>query len=121
MLRKGGSSCTTSGNLRDTLAIYPVISHERGKDWEVLTTSGPYMVICGTYIPLRLIIEYNFHDSSLNVDNCQPRITHDSSLYCISQQLLTYTAHNVCIPLTKLSMCLFHLVPSLNSGKLHQC
>jgi hypothetical protein len=36
------SSCSTSGIDRVNLVTNPVISHERGKDWEVLTTSGTY-------------------------------------------------------------------------------
>ena len=37
-----GSSCPTSKTRRVNLVINPVISHERGKDREVLTTSGTY-------------------------------------------------------------------------------
>jgi len=37
-----GSSCSTSGTRRVTLITNVVISHERGKDRKVLTTSGPY-------------------------------------------------------------------------------
>jgi hypothetical protein len=36
------SSCTTSGTHRINLVTNPVISHEWGKDREVLTTSGTY-------------------------------------------------------------------------------
>jgi hypothetical protein len=36
------SSCSTSDTRRVNLVINPVISHERGKDREVLTTSGTY-------------------------------------------------------------------------------
>jgi hypothetical protein len=36
------SSCSTSGTRRVSLVTNPVISHERGKDREVLTTSGTY-------------------------------------------------------------------------------
>ena len=36
------SSCSTSDTRRVNLVTNPVISHERGKDQEVLTTSGPY-------------------------------------------------------------------------------
>ena len=35
-----GSSCSTSGTHRVNLVTTPVISHERGKDRKVLTTSG---------------------------------------------------------------------------------
>jgi hypothetical protein len=34
--------CSTSGTRRVNLVTNPVISHEWGKDWEVLTTSGTY-------------------------------------------------------------------------------
>jgi hypothetical protein len=34
------SSCSTSGTRRVNLVTNPVISHERGKDLEVFTTSG---------------------------------------------------------------------------------
>jgi len=34
-----GSSCSTSDTHRVNLVTNPVISHERGKDWEVFTTS----------------------------------------------------------------------------------
>ena len=37
------SSCSTSDTARVNLVTSPVISHERGKDWEVLTTSGTYL------------------------------------------------------------------------------
>jgi len=36
------SSCSVSGTRRVNLAKNPVISHERGKDREVFTTSGTY-------------------------------------------------------------------------------
>ena len=36
-------SCSTSGTRRVTLHTNPVISHEWGKDREVLTTSGTYL------------------------------------------------------------------------------
>jgi hypothetical protein len=36
------SSCSTSDTCRVNLVTNPVISHERGKDREVLTTSGTY-------------------------------------------------------------------------------
>ena len=36
------SSCSTSGTRRVNLVTSPVISHERGKDREVFTTSGTY-------------------------------------------------------------------------------
>ena len=39
------SSCSTSGTRRVNLVINPVISHEWGKDREVLTTSGTYPCI----------------------------------------------------------------------------
>ena len=35
-------SCSTSDTRRFNLVTNPVISHERGKDREVLTTSGTY-------------------------------------------------------------------------------
>jgi hypothetical protein len=35
-------SCSTSDTRRINLATNPVISHERGKDRKVLTTSGTY-------------------------------------------------------------------------------
>ena len=44
-LRSSGrvsSSCSTSGTRRVNLVTHPVISHERGKDREVFTTSGTY-------------------------------------------------------------------------------
>jgi hypothetical protein len=44
------SSCSTSGTRRVYLIIDTVISHEWGKDREVLTTSGTYYVIYDTYI-----------------------------------------------------------------------
>jgi hypothetical protein len=37
-----GSSSSTSDTRCIILVTNPVISHERGKDWEVLTTSGTY-------------------------------------------------------------------------------
>jgi hypothetical protein len=37
-----GSSCSTSDTRRVILVTNPVISHERGQDWEVLTTGGTY-------------------------------------------------------------------------------
>jgi len=37
-----GSSCSTSDTRRVNLVTNPVISHERGKDREVFTTSGTY-------------------------------------------------------------------------------
>jgi hypothetical protein len=36
------SSCSTSGTRRVNLVTNPVISHERGKEREVFTTSGTY-------------------------------------------------------------------------------
>jgi hypothetical protein len=36
------SSCSTSDTRHVNLVITPVISHERGKDREVLATSGTY-------------------------------------------------------------------------------
>ena len=42
MLWKGRSSCSTRDTLRVNLVTDPVISHERGKDREVFTTSGTY-------------------------------------------------------------------------------
>jgi hypothetical protein len=42
VLLKGNSSCSTSDTRRVNLVKNPVISHEYGKDWEVLTTSGTY-------------------------------------------------------------------------------
>ena len=36
------SSCSTSDTRRVNLVTNPVISHERGKDREVFTTSGTY-------------------------------------------------------------------------------
>ena len=35
--------CSTSDTRRINLVTNPVISHERGKDWEVFTTSGIYL------------------------------------------------------------------------------
>jgi hypothetical protein len=37
------SSCSTSDTRRVNLVTNPVISHERGKDREVLTTSGTHL------------------------------------------------------------------------------
>jgi len=37
------SSCSTSNTRRVNLVTHPVIRHERGKDREVLTTSGTYL------------------------------------------------------------------------------
>ena len=37
-----GNSCSTSGTCHVNLITNPVISHEWGKDWKVLTTSGTY-------------------------------------------------------------------------------
>ena len=37
-----GTSCSTSGTGRVNLVTRPVISHERGKDREVLKTGGTY-------------------------------------------------------------------------------
>jgi hypothetical protein len=39
---KVGSSCSTSDTHRVNLVANPVISHQRGKDREVFTTSGTY-------------------------------------------------------------------------------
>ena len=39
---RAGSSCSTSDTRRVNLGTNPVISHERGKDREVFTTSGTY-------------------------------------------------------------------------------
>jgi hypothetical protein len=36
------SSCSISDTHRVNLVTNPVISHERGRDWEVFTTSGTY-------------------------------------------------------------------------------
>ena len=36
------SSCSTCGTCRVTLVTYPVICHEWGKDWIVITTNGTY-------------------------------------------------------------------------------
>ena len=41
-----GSSCSTSGTHRVNIATNPVISHERGKDWGVFTTSVTYVIHC---------------------------------------------------------------------------
>jgi hypothetical protein len=38
------SSCSTSGTRRVNLVTHPVINHERGKDMEVITTSGTYRI-----------------------------------------------------------------------------
>ena len=48
------SFCSTSGTRRVNLATNPVISHERGNDREVHTTSGTYLWSFVTQI---------FHDS----------------------------------------------------------
>ena len=40
--RRVSSSCSASGTRRVNLVTNPVISHELGKDQEVLTTSGTY-------------------------------------------------------------------------------
>jgi hypothetical protein len=37
-----GSSCSTNDDRRVNLVTNPVISHESGKDWEVITTTGTY-------------------------------------------------------------------------------
>jgi hypothetical protein len=37
-----GSSCSTSDTRRVNLVTLPVVSHERGRDREVLTTNGIY-------------------------------------------------------------------------------
>ena len=44
MLRKDkiSSFCSTSDTRRVNLVTNPVISHERGKGWEVFATSGTY-------------------------------------------------------------------------------
>jgi hypothetical protein len=43
MIRKGKPvSCSNSGTRRVNLITNPVTSHEWGKDWEVLTTSGTW-------------------------------------------------------------------------------
>ena len=39
---RSSSSCSTSDTCRVNLVTNPVISHERGKDREVFTTSGTY-------------------------------------------------------------------------------
>jgi hypothetical protein len=44
------NSCSTSGTRRVNLVTNPVISHEWGKDREVLTTSGTYAWLCVTQI-----------------------------------------------------------------------
>jgi hypothetical protein len=36
------SSCSTSSTRRVNLVTNPVTSHQRGKNWEVFTTSGTY-------------------------------------------------------------------------------
>jgi hypothetical protein len=41
-LGRVNSFCSTGGTRRVYLVTNPVISHERGKDWEALTTSGTY-------------------------------------------------------------------------------
>ena len=38
------SSCSTRDNRRVNIVTNPVISHERGKDREVFTTSGTYKI-----------------------------------------------------------------------------
>ena len=48
--RRLGSSCSTSDTRRVNLVTDPVISHERGKDREVFTTSGTYPWSCVTQI-----------------------------------------------------------------------
>ena len=51
-------ACSTSDTRRVNLVTNPVISHERGKDQEVLTTSGPYpwsfvtQIFCNTWFSL---------------------------------------------------------------------
>ena len=50
MLRKGSSSCFTSGTRRVPLATHSVIRHERENDREMLTTSGAYPWSCVTQI-----------------------------------------------------------------------
>jgi len=45
-----GSSCSTSGTRRITLATNTVISHEWGTDKEVLTTNGTYALSFVTQI-----------------------------------------------------------------------
>ena len=47
---KVSSSCSTSGTRRVNLVTNLVISHERGKDREVFTTSGTYPWSCVTQI-----------------------------------------------------------------------
>ena len=59
VLRKG-SSCSTSGTRRVNLVTNLVISQERVKNQEVLTTSGTY-----PYIHLQQI----FHNSQPNHDD----------------------------------------------------
>jgi hypothetical protein len=44
LLRRVCSSCSTSGTRRVNLVTNPVINHERGKDLEVINTSGTYQV-----------------------------------------------------------------------------
>jgi hypothetical protein len=41
---KVSSSCSASGTRRVNLVTNPVINHERGKDLEVITTSGTYQI-----------------------------------------------------------------------------
>jgi hypothetical protein len=41
--RRVSSSCSTSGTRRVNLVTNPVISHERGKEREVFTTSGTFV------------------------------------------------------------------------------
>jgi hypothetical protein len=43
------SSCSTSDTRLVNIVTNPVISHERGQDWELLTTSGTYH---GLWLPL---------------------------------------------------------------------
>ena len=50
MLRKGSSSCSTSGTRDVNLVTNPVISRERGKDRDVFTTSGTYTWSLMTHI-----------------------------------------------------------------------
>ena len=42
MLGRVSSSCSTSDTRLINIVTNPVISHERGQDWELLTTSGTY-------------------------------------------------------------------------------
>jgi hypothetical protein len=44
------SVCSTSDTRRVNLVTSPVIIHERGEDWEVLTTNGTYPWSFLTYI-----------------------------------------------------------------------